>query len=123
PNGFEETKAQEAVQASVEPYGFTYEHKTTVQKHFIPEDDPLVDTLMACYKEVTGDQTSKPFTIGGGTYARALDKGVAFGLVMPGREDVAHQVDEHIFIDDLVQATVIYMKAIVRLTRADLSLK
>ncbi|MFP4078888.1 MAG: dipeptidase PepV, partial [Candidatus Izemoplasmataceae bacterium] len=112
PNGFEETKAKEAVQASAGPYGYTYEHRTTVPQHFIPEDDPLVDTLMACYKEVTGDKSSKPFTIGGGTYARALDKGVAFGLVMPGREDVAHQVDEHIFIDDLVQATVIYMKAI-----------
>ncbi|MFW6284945.1 MAG: dipeptidase PepV [Bacillota bacterium] len=123
PNGFSESKAQKAVQEAVAPYGFAYEHKTTVPQHFIPEDDPLVETLMACYKEVSEDLTSKPFTIGGGTYARALDKGVAFGLVMPGREDVAHQVDEHIFIEDLVQATVIYMKAIERLTRADLSLK
>ena len=42
--------------------------------------------------------------IGGGTYARVLDKkGVAFGMLFPGREDVAHQADEYIYIDDLLK--------------------
>ena len=32
----------------------------------------------------------------------ALKKGVAFGMLMPGRPDVVHQVDEHVFIEDLI---------------------
>ena len=123
PTGFSEQEAQKSIEQAVSPYGFTYAHKTTVPLHHVPADDPLVETLMECYGEVTDDKTSKPITIGGGTYARALDKGVAFGIVMPGREDVAHQVDEHIFIDDLIQATVIYMHAIERLTKDNVSLK
>lgn len=123
PQGFDEASAKEAVEEAVDAYGYHYVQRTNVPLHLVPADDPLVATLMRCYKDATGDTQAKPITIGGGTYARALDKGVAFGLVMPGRDDVAHQVDEHIFIDDLVRATAIYMDAIEKLTREDISLK
>ena len=56
-------------------------------------------------------------TIGGGTYSRALTKAVAFGASMPGRKDVAHQVDEHVYIDDIIKATAIYMDALFELTK------
>ncbi|MED4962565.1 M20/M25/M40 family metallo-hydrolase, partial [Geobacillus stearothermophilus] len=55
--------------------------------------------------------------IGGGTYARALTAGVAFGALFPGRPDVAHQKDEYIEIDDLVKATAIYAQAIYELAK------
>jgi succinyl-diaminopimelate desuccinylase len=51
-------------------------------------------------------------TIGGGTYARALKKGVAFGIAFPNREDVVHQVNEYLIIDDAILATAILTKAI-----------
>ena len=41
-----------------------------------------------------------------------LKKAVAFGPQMPGRKDTAHQVDEHIFVDDLLKSVAIYMEAI-----------
>ena len=39
---------------------------------------------------------SEPYTIGGGTYARNLDKGVAFGAMFEDSEDLMHQKNEYI---------------------------
>lgn len=80
--------------------------------HYVSPEDDLVKTLHAAYVTYTNDTTTKNITIGGGTYARALKKGVAFGIMFPGREDVVHQVDEHIYIEDVIKATAIYAKAI-----------
>ena len=83
--------------------------------HYVDKDDDLVKTLFNVYKKHTNDQTNQPFTIGGGTYAKVLKKGVAFGPVFPGRVDVVHQVNEHIDIDDALLAAAIYLEAIYEL--------
>lgn len=80
--------------------------------HYVSKDDELVKTLHNAYVHYTNDTKTPNITIGGGTYARALKKGVAFGMMFPGRVDVVHQVDEHIYIEDLILATAIYAKAI-----------
>ena len=85
--------------------------------HYVDKNDPLVKTLHAAYIKHTGDTETPLMTIGGGTYSRALTKAVAFGASMPGRKDVAHQVDEHVFIDDILKATAIYMDALYELTK------
>ncbi|MFW6251786.1 MAG: dipeptidase PepV [Halanaerobium sp.] len=79
---------------------------------FIAKDDPFIKKLMAAYQEFTGDQ-SEPIAIGGGTYARKVKKGVAFGPLFPGQPELAHQKDEHIGIDDLVKSAAIYARAII----------
>ena len=81
---------------------------------YIPANDELVVKLMSVYQEMTGD-TRAPITIGGGTYARAIKKAVAFGPLFPGQPELAHQKDEYIAIDDLILNTKIYAKAIVAL--------
>ena len=83
--------------------------------HYVDKDDDLVKTLFNVYKKHTNDQINQPFTIGGGTYAKVLKKGVAFGPVFPGRVDVVHQVNEHIDIDDALLASAIYLEAIYEL--------
>ncbi len=83
--------------------------------HYIDKNDELVQKLYNVYKKHTKDEINKPFTIGGGTYAKVLKKGVAFGPVFPGRIDVVHQVDEHISIDDALLAASIYLDAIYEL--------
>ncbi|RQD71908.1 MAG: dipeptidase PepV [Tindallia sp. MSAO_Bac2] len=83
---------------------------------YVPEDDELVRQLMDVYREVTGDMESRPITIGGGTYARALPKAVAFGALFPGQDELAHQKNECIAIEDLMKMTVIYAKALFALT-------
>jgi succinyl-diaminopimelate desuccinylase len=56
-------------------------------------------------------------TIGGGTYARAMDNCVAFGPNFPGSPEPAHQADEYIILEEMYRAMAIYAEAIYRLTR------
>ncbi|WP_163101177.1 dipeptidase PepV [Peribacillus alkalitolerans] len=84
--------------------------------HHVEKDSFLIKTLSKVYEEQTGDKTEL-LSIGGGTYARSLQAGVAFGPLFPGREDIAHQKDEYIYIDDLLKATAIYAQAIFELAK------
>ena len=84
---------------------------------YVPLDDFLVEKLMKVYREQTGDVDSKPITIGGGTYARAMKNAVAFGPMLPGQTDVAHQKDEYISIDHLMKITKIYAQALYELAK------
>lgn len=81
---------------------------------YVSDDDILVETLISAYNDITHDN-GKPFSIGGGTYSKSLDKCVAFGALMPGKEDMCHKVDEYANIDDLIKAYEIYKLAIERL--------
>lgn len=83
---------------------------------YFPEDYPMVEILMDIYREQTGDLSSKPIIIGGGTYARATDNIVAFGATFPGEEEVAHQKNEYISISSLMRAAKIYAEAIYKLS-------
>lgn len=100
-----------------ERYGLKVEVKSDQEPHYVDKNDPLVKTLHQAYIEYTGDDKTPLLTIGGGTYARALKKGVAFGPGFPGREEVAHQVDEYIEIEDIILATAIMAKAVYELTK------
>ncbi|NHM33107.1 dipeptidase PepV [Neobacillus terrae] len=82
--------------------------------HYVDENDFLIQTLKKVYEEQTGDK-AELIAIGGGTYARSLKSGVAFGPLFPGRPDIAHQKDEYIYIEDLLRATAIYAEAIFEL--------
>lgn len=84
--------------------------------HYVPADDPLVKTLLDIYEEHTGKKGQEQ-VIGGGTYGRILDRGVAFGAQFPGRENVMHQANEYMAIDDIVNAAVIYAHAIYELAK------
>ncbi len=94
------------------------EEDTKLTPHHIAKDHPLVQTLMRIYERHT-ETMADPLAIGGATYARSLDLGVAFGPLFPGREDTAHQKDEYILIDDLLKATAIYAEAIYELATMD----
>jgi len=85
--------------------------------HYINKEDPNIKQLHQAYIKYTNDETTPLKTIGGGTYARALAKGVAFGIGFPGREDVVHQANEYIYIEDLITALAIYADAIFQLGR------
>ncbi|MBU5427319.1 dipeptidase PepV [Tissierella pigra] len=84
---------------------------------YVPKDSFLVKTLMKVYKEQTGDINSDAITIGGGTYARAMENAVAFGPMFPGQPDVVHQRDEYISIENLMKITKIYAQALYELAK------
>ncbi len=88
---------------------------TQKDPHHVAANSKLVVALMEAYAEVTGDVESKPMAIGGGTYAKVLEEGVAFGSMFPGEEELAHQAGEYISIDSLVNNLYIFVKAIQKL--------
>ena len=59
----------------------------------------------------------EPMAIGGGTYARALKNGTAFGPEIPGEESTIHQPNEYVTIENLKLQCVMYKKAIKELTK------
>ncbi len=85
------------------------------EPHYVSPDDELVKILHQSYIKYTKDNKTPIMTIGGGTYARALKRAVAFGPMMPGREDVVHQVDEYVHISDLLSCVMIFADALYNL--------
>ncbi|AGT33164.1 diguanylate cyclase [Geobacillus genomosp. 3] len=95
-------------------HGFSLGRFADTKPHYVDPGHELIRTLQRVYEQQTGEP-ARLLAIGGGTYARALTAGVAFGALFPGRPDVAHQKDEYIEIDDLVKATAIYAQAMYEL--------
>ena len=102
------------LQRLVTDKGFTIENFDDSKPHHVDENDFLVKTLKKVYEEQIREK-AELLSIGGGTYARSLKSGVAFGPLFPGRPDIAHQKDEYIIIEDMLKATAIYAQAIYEL--------
>ena len=103
-----------AVEDRIKALGMKQELDMHHKPLYIPKEHELVKTLCEVYREHTGDM-SEPVAMGGGTYARALKTGVAFGPVSPHMKACEHQADEYIEIDDLYECAEIYADAIKRL--------
>lgn len=85
---------------------------------YVPLDKEPVATLLRVYREASGDTESQPETMGGGTYARATPFTVAYGAHFPTSTDnygPAHEPDECISINTLLNATKIYATALYEL--------
>lgn len=90
-----------------------YDHLPAI---YLEKNHPFVDTLLSVYNRVTGEEASAQ-SMGGATYARSLDAGVAFGALFPDSPDTAHQRDEHVRLSDMVKAIEIYAESIYELTK------
>ncbi len=82
---------------------------------YLERDSELVKSLMAAYQKVTGDEESAPRLSGGATYARAMENIVAFGALLPGKEETEHQANENIVVEDMKTAIEIYIEAFMNL--------
>lgn len=94
--------------------GLSIENLELKAPHHVPAESELVRSLLAAYEEETGWK-GEPMSTGGGTYAKVLKQGVAFGALFPDEEDLAHQADEYAAIDRLMLAIRIYANALIRL--------
>lgn len=83
---------------------------------FFPIDSPLVSTVVNTYREETGD-LAEPFTMGGGTYARAVPNCISIGTGWAG-DGKAHETDERLKIAHLYKMARIYAKIFYRLALA-----
>lgn len=95
-------------------YGASCECVYRVRPLYTPPDSPVLGALLSAYREVTGDE-SRPISIGGGTYAKAMPNMVAFGPNFPGHENREHMEDEYILVDDFLKLKEIYERALVYL--------
>ena len=82
--------------------------------HHVPADSELVTALLAAYEEESG-LPGKCIATGGGTYAKVLEQGVAFGAIFPHEEELAHLANEYVSIDSMMLAMKIYANALMRL--------
>jgi succinyl-diaminopimelate desuccinylase len=118
PKGYDVPKAEATLKKEAKKYGLEYVFESNRPVHYNDPNADLVQTLLSVYREGTGDLESQPITIGGGTYARSIPNGVAFGMAFPGRIEVAHQANEHVSKSDYLAGTMLYMAAIKRLAES-----
>lgn len=81
---------------------------------YVAKDNELVKSLLEAYNEVTGEN-AEPVSIGGGTYARVLPLGVAFGPCFPNGNSGMHCADEYMEIADFEKMSKIYYEAFKKL--------
>ena len=97
-------------------YGVKLEVLSNNKPHYINPNTPFIKKLHASYKKYTNDDTPL-MTIGGGTYARELECGVAYGVNFPGEVEMAHETDEYATISSLMLAGTILMDAMYNLCK------
>ncbi|MFS1664346.1 dipeptidase PepV [Streptococcus sp. zg-JUN1979] len=90
------------------------EHEHT--PHYVSPEDPLVATLLDVYERQTG-QKGYEQVIGGGTFGRLLERGVAYGAMFPDYVNTMHQANEFVEVEDLYRAVTIYAEAIYELIK------
>lgn len=95
-------------------YGASCECVYHVRPLYMPSDSPVLGALLSAYREVTGDD-SRPISIGGGTYAKAMLNMVAFGPNFPGHENREHMENEYILVEDFLKLEEIYERALAYL--------
>jgi succinyl-diaminopimelate desuccinylase len=105
-------------------YGCSYEQDHNVPPFYMDPNMPEVDCLLRSYADYTGRE-AKPFTIGGGTYARHFRRACAFGpfdrsYPLPEWAGPEHGPDEAVPEDMLQRALKIYIMSIARLMALDL---
>lgn len=108
---------RQRIEAGIAETDWKLESLSDAPPLYVPLDDPLAATLLAVYRAETGDER-EPLTMGGGTYARAMKKGIAFGPEFRGKDSGdggPHEKDECWPVEDLIRATKIYAKALARL--------
>ena len=105
-----------AVTEKLDRFGVKIETVSFQKPLFLDKNNFLVKTLQKVYDDYTGEN-HEPIAIGGGTYARALKCGVAFGPEIEGEEVTIHQINEYITIDRVKLMLEIYSEAVRQLTK------
>ena len=117
PNGVDFDQVLEKLNEVFKPY----QAKVINDKHqkllYQDPNSKMIQDLMAIYQKHTHDYESKPLSIGGGTFARALPNCVAFGPHFLDKPTFIHQKNEYIEIDALLKATIIYTEALYELAK------
>lgn len=97
-------------------FGIDYKVKTRHPSAMVEKNGWLVNALLSAYNSVTGSN-EEPFAIGGSTFARAFNKGCAFGPIMKGKNNNIHDANEFMSKNDMLTSYEIYKRAIFNLSK------
>ena len=86
PTTFSREQFEKALSKTAAAYGASYETDNDTAPFYIDPEGEEIQRLIRVYNDVTGEDR-KPFTIGGGTYAREFKNAAGFGPEMPWRKD------------------------------------
>ncbi|GAK47047.1 dipeptidase PepV [Secundilactobacillus oryzae JCM 18671] len=117
PKGMTNDDIEAGLKRFAEAGHFTLTAGRTMVPHYVDPQDPIVQKLMTVYRNQTGETDAEPEVVGGGTYGRLMDRGVAFGALFPHTTDSMHQANEFQPIADLIQAMSIYGESIYELAK------
>lgn len=116
PQGTTEDELFAKFEAKLSQYDVSLSKSVGKEPHYVPANDPLVTTLLDVYHRQTGLEAHEQ-VIGGGTYGRLMERGVAYGAMFPDSVDTMHQANEFMAVDDLMRAMAIYAEAIYELIK------
>ncbi|MEY8561437.1 Sapep family Mn(2+)-dependent dipeptidase [Eggerthellaceae bacterium 3-80] len=124
PTSISGDEIQAILSEQADKVGAGVENTMLLPPFLVSPESPVIQALLSAYNEATG-QDAKPFTIGGGTYAREFTSGASFGPEMPWIEipewvGGMHGPDEGVSIDLLKEAFRIYVLTIDKLMQLDL---
>jgi succinyl-diaminopimelate desuccinylase len=114
PIGCTEENTQQPVKKALEAAGFVMEDTPMARPHCVPGDSDFVKTLLGSYERYTGIKGT-PLSTGGGTYVHNLERGVAFGCMVPEVDNHMHGDDEFMVIDQLLLSAKIFADAIIHI--------
>lgn len=97
-------------------YGGKVKKKSGRELLFVDKDSELIEILKEAYESATGNQ-AELITKGGASYARVLDRGIAFGPTFPGEIPNSHLENEKMSIESLKKALEIYLVVLENLAK------
>lgn len=108
---FPSTHKPEEITGLLEENGIAYDIRNYQAPLYNDPNGKLIKTLMGVYNSTFGVE-EKPIAIGGGTYARALKCGCAFGPEIAGEEVTIHQANEYVTFDRVKLMNEMYFDAL-----------
>ena len=108
----------ETIQA-IDPEALRVVVDSNAEPFYMETDSAPVQACLQAYREISGED-ARPYTIGGGTYARHFPNAVAFGPEHPERSQPAfvgpmHGADEGANKQWLLEALQVYILALLKL--------
>ncbi len=91
--------------------GVALEPCSVYAAHHVPAESPLVQTLLRCYENCTGEK-GRCVSIGGGSYVHHLERGVVFGCAREDVDNRMHGDDEFVVIEQMLLSAAIFAQAI-----------
>lgn len=114
PHDIEFTQVDATIKKALADFKIDYIDHNPV--HAVDEKDPLCVSLLKAYEMETGN-TGKPRSIGGGTYSRAFETGVAFGCTFEHEPMCAHMADEFMLEDSVKLNLKIQLQGVYQLCK------